>query len=147
MINYGKVLELFVSLKGKSRENRSSIELDENGVLDDKFYAKDNIRSVLIASKESYKIASGNQIEIEYGVLGENILIDINPYNLNFGDKILIGAVELQITQNCTMCNTLAKIDKKLPKVLKNDRGIFAQIIKSGKIKKGDKVQILPNKT
>ena len=147
MVNYGKVLELFVSLKGKSRENRSSIELDENGVIDDKFYAKDNIRSVLIASKESYKIASGNQIEIEYGVLGENILIDINHYNLNFSDKILIGAVELQITQNCTMCNTLAKIDKKLPKVLKNDRGIFAQIIKSGKIKKGDKVQILPNKT
>jgi MOSC domain-containing protein YiiM len=147
MVNYGKVLELFVSLKGKNRENRSSIDLDENGVIDDKFYAKDNIRSVLIASKESYKIASGNQIEIKYGVLGENILIDINPYNLNFGDKILIGAVELQITQNCTMCNTLAKIDKKLPKVLKNDRGIFAQIIKSGKIKKGDKVQILPNKT
>jgi MOSC domain-containing protein YiiM len=147
MVNYGKVLELFVSLKGKNRENRSSIDLDENGVIDDKFYAKDNIRSVLIASKESYKIASGNQIEIKYGVLGENILIDINPYNLNFGDKILIGAVELQITQNCTMCNTLAKIDKKLPKVLKNDRGIFAQIIKSGKIKKGDRVQILPNKT
>ena len=141
--NIGKVLELFISIKGKDRESRDEILVDENGIIEDKFYAKNQERSILITSNDSYILAKNNNIDTNYGTLGENILIDINPYNLSVNDKIIIGTVELIITQNCTICNSLSKVDVKLPALLKCDRGIFAKTLQSGKIRKGNKVKIL----
>ncbi len=139
----GQVEELFVSIKSVGKENREEITLVSDGVVDDKFFAKEIQRSVLIASLDSYLLAKSNGISMKYGSLGENILININPYHLNTGDKLIIGDVELEITQNCTICNSLAKVDAKLPSILKSDRGIFAKTLKSGKIRKGDTVNIL----
>ena len=141
--NSGVVLELFISIKNIGKEQKNEIILDEAGIQEDKYYNKDANRSILITSNDSYLLAKKSGIEAPFGSLGENILIDLNPYSLNSGDRIRIGEVELEITQNCTICNSLAKVDVNLPKVLKSDRGIFAKTIKSGKIRKGDNVNIL----
>jgi len=117
------------------------MSVDEEGIFDDKFYAKGAQRSVLIASLFSYDLALQNNIDAPKGSLGENILIDLNPYNLEAGREVFIGDVVLEITKNCTICNSLAKVDENLPKVLNKDRGIFAKVIKSGKIRKGDSVK------
>jgi len=139
----GKVIELFISKSGISdRQNKEEIFLDELGIKEDKFYNKKIDRSILIASQESYKIAQQNGIDAPYSSLGENILIDINPYGLDPGDEIEIGETILLITNNCTICNSLAKVDKKLPQILANDRGIFAKTLKGGNIRKGDTVII-----
>jgi len=145
MQNYdnGSVLELFISYPQSKRGNEEEIELDLLGIVNDKFYDKVAERSILITSEDSYKLAKENGIDAKYGSLGENILVSINPYSLNSGDKISIGEVELEITQNCTICNSLAKVDKNLPAVLKSDRGIFAKALNSGKIRKGDTVKVL----
>jgi MOSC domain-containing protein YiiM len=134
----GDVLALFVS---KKRVNQ--MFLDSGGVIDDKFYGKDINRSVLISTIESYQIAQDKDIELEHGALGENILIDYNPYNLQSGTKIQIGSVILEISQSCTLCKSLTKLDNRLPKLLKDDRGIFAKVIQSGDIKYRDSVYIL----
>ena len=136
----GEVLELFIS-----KESVDIMLLDENGVVNDKFYAKDIHRSVLISSIDSYILAKDRDIELEYGKLGENILIDYNPYRLKSGTKIKIGEAILEISQNCTLCKSLTKIDSKLPKLLKDDRGIFAKVIKAGEIKKRDKIYLIKN--
>ncbi len=139
----GEVLEVFVSLKGDSKRiSKGFLELDKNGVIGDKFYAKDVERSVLLTTIDSYNMVLANGIEIFYGSLGENILIDFNPYALPIGTKIQIGGVIFEISQNCTICNHLSIIDKSLPKLLKDDRGIFVKVVKSGTIYKGDKVYL-----
>jgi len=131
----GKVLKLFESHVGKSeRVECSSLKLDEDGVLNDKFYAKDRERSILISSIESYTLAAKNDVTIQYGDLGENIVVDFNPYHFPENYQFQIGEVILEISQHCTLCKSLAKIDSKLPKLLKNDRGIFAKVIKLGMI-------------
>jgi MOSC domain-containing protein YiiM len=140
--NFGTVLELFISIKSLGKENKNEIILESDGVYGDKFFAKNINRSVLLASLDSYSLAKENGVNIKYGSLGENILMDINPYSLKIGDQISIGETTLEITQHCTICNSLAKVDAKLPKILKSDRGIFAKTLKSGKIKKGDRVTI-----
>lgn len=137
----GKVVELFVNVKDADKLNPFEISTDEEGIHGDKFYGKRRERSILIASMYSYNLACTNNVHAPKGSLGENILIDINPYALESGSKITIGEVVLEITQNCTICNSLAKVDPQLPGLLKNDRGIFAKIIKSGKIRKGDIVK------
>ena len=138
----GTVQKLFISVKDKGRESKEKLHLDENGVVDDKFYAKNSSRAILLTSLDSYKIAQENGIEAEFSSLGENILMDVNPYHLTIGDKVTIGEVILEITHNCTLCKSLAKVDAKLPEILKNDRGIFAKTLKSGIVKIGDKIII-----
>lgn len=141
----GKVLKLFTtkSDKDKTRINISHINADENGILNDKFYNKNNQRAILITSLQSYDIASNKNINLPDGALGENILIDISPYHLSAGNRLIIGETTLEITQNCTLCKGLSAINAKLPKLLKEDRGIFAKIISGpGIIKVGDVVSI-----
>ncbi len=136
----GEILELFVSKKSVDR-----MLLDTKGVLNDKFYAKDIDRSVLLSSIDSYRLAQSRDIELKYGELGENILIDYNPYRLKSGTQIQIGEALLEISQHCTLCKSLTKIDSKLPKLLKDDRGIFAKVIKAGEIKRKDRVYLIKN--
>jgi MOSC domain-containing protein YiiM len=142
MNKVGTVSLLFYS-PSLGRRNTPFFTLDKQGINDDKHYNKNISRSVLIASKESYILAKKHHIEIDFGALGENILIDYNPYHLQEGQKIQIGNTVLSISQACTLCKSLTSIDSKLPKLLKEDRGIFAQVIVSGHIKEGDSVFLL----
>ncbi|MFT7002942.1 MAG: MOSC domain-containing protein YiiM [Sulfurimonas sp.] len=140
----GSVLELFISVKGyENRFEKDKLILDEQGVQEDKFYAKNTQRAILIASIDSYEIASLNGISAPHSSLGENILVDINLYHLVPGNRLEIGNTLLEITQNCTICNSLSKVDSALPELLKNDRGIFAKVINSGTINREDSINIL----
>ena len=139
-----KVLKLFISRSGTSdRFEKEIITLDEGGVTEDKFYNKNTQRSVLIASTASYNLISVYGIEMPFGYLGENILLNFNPYNLEIGTRIKIGDVILELSQRCTICNHLGVIDVKIPTLLKNDRGIFAKVISGGDIKIDDDVYIV----
>ena len=139
----GQVLKLFISKQGSpKRLQKNTLTVDKNGIVDDKFYAKDTERSILLTSISSYQLALQYGIEMSYGTLGENILIDYNPYALSIGTQLKIGEVILEVTQNCTICNHLSIIDKRLPRVLKEDRGIFVKVISSGSIEKNSKVYL-----
>ncbi len=143
----GSVIALFISKK--DAENRTSVEeisCKKEGIVKDKFFDKDRNRSILITSTKSYRMLENENIEIDYGQLGENILIDYNPYHLAPGSILYIGNTQLEITLNCTLCNHLSFIDKRIPRLLKRDRGIFAKVIKEGSIKQKDTVSIRYNR-
>jgi len=140
--NSGKVLKLYVSREGDlSRSDQQEISVDENGVIGDKFYAKEPNRSILLSSIDSYTMAQEQSIDMPYGSLGENILLSYSPYTIPVGEEFRIGEVILVITQNCTLCKSLTKVDSRLPKLLKDDRGIFAKVVKGGIIKIGDTIE------
>ena len=134
----GKISKLFISKKFTNK-----IIVDKNGIIGDKFYAKNIDRSILISSIESYNMAKEFGIDLEFGKLGENILIDYNPYELETGTRVEIGEVILEISQRCTLCKSLTKIDSKLPKLLKDDRGIFSKVIRGGTIYIDDNISIV----
>jgi len=141
MQNIGKILKLFESHTGKNeRVECLNLNLDKRGVINDKFYNKDIERSVLISSIDSYKLAKEHNIEIKYGDLGENIIVDFNPYIFPSKFQIEIGEVILEISQHCTLCKSLTKIDSRLPVLLKNDRGIFAKVIRAGVIDRNSQI-------
>jgi len=142
MTKVGSVFTLFYSpLTG--RTGISELLFDIKGIIEDKHYDKNIERSVLIASLDSYKLVESNGIDISHGALGENLLLDYNPYSLESGSKLKIGNVVLEISQHCTLCKSLTKVDTKLPKLLKNDRGIFAKVVEPGNIKTGDDIYLL----
>ena len=144
MSKVGKVISLYISVKGSSSPlEKQTLSLDEKGIIDDKHYDTDKERSVLITSLASYDILMQHKIETEHGILGENLLIDYDPYRLSPGTKLQIGNTILQISQNCTLCKHLSKIDKRIPKLLKNDRGVFGKVVQDGSIKVGDEIFLL----
>jgi len=142
LLHVGNVIEMFYSTSN-GRVNTTALTLDTKGVLEDKYYNKNTDRSVLITSLDSYKLAKKHGVDAAYSALGENLLIDYNPYHLKPGARMQIGDLILEISQNCTLCNSLAKADASLPKLLKDDRGIFARVIKGGTIVKSDNIYLL----
>ena len=140
-----EVLHLYLSTgqKENPRKEVKTLEVDPQGVVGDKFYAKDPSRAVLLASTYSYDLAKANDIKLDVGLLGENIVLNLNPCGLLPGDKIVIGSVTFEVTQNCTLCKGLSNIDAKLPKLLQKDRGIFVRALSHGKIKVGDSVEFI----
>jgi len=141
--NIGKVIKLFISdNKTKKVIEQELLLLDIKGVNKDKFYNKDINRSVLLTSINSYEKLKDNNIEVEHGVLGENLLLSCNPHEFSIGLKIYIGDCVLEIAQKCTICNHLNSIDNKVPKLLEHDRGIFAKVISDGIINIDDSIFI-----
>jgi len=136
----GNSIELFVSKDKNKREKKERLFLESDGVCDDKFKGKDMQRSVLLVSLESYKIAKENGINLCIGELGENILVDFDLYSLELGTKLQVGNVIIETSQQSSLCPSLSKISSKLPKLLKSRRGVFAKVICSGDINKGDSI-------
>ncbi len=142
MTKAGNISSLFCStLNG--RTPATELLLDTKGIIKDKHYSKNIERSVLIASLDSYELAKSHGIDVPSGALGENLLIDYNPYHLTAGSRLKIGSVTLEISQHCTLCKSLTEVDGKLPKLLKNDRGIFAKVLEPGTIREGDDIYLL----
>jgi len=140
----GNAVNFFVSKNGlNKREPKDMLELELDGVCEDKFKGKDISRSILIVSQKSYEMAKQNNIKINNGELGENILVNFDPYSLKSGTKLYIGNAIVEISKKSTLCSSLSKVDNKLPKLLKDNRGIFAKVIEAGTINKNDIVELL----
>jgi len=141
----GTVLALFRAIKGQEgRFECDTLDIDTQGILGDKYYGKNPDRTILVTSEEaSYSLAATQGIDAPYGSLGENIVIDINPYQLQEGQQLRIGETVVAIAQHCTLCSSLGKVDARLPELLKDDRGIFVKTVKAGTIRKGDSVTLL----
>ena len=140
----GKVLSLFITTKKSgSPLEKEMVAVDEKGIVGDKHYDTDIDRSVLITSTDSYALARSREIHMPHSSLGENLLIDYNPYTLPLGTRLRIGDSILEISQPCTLCNHLTNIDNKLPKLLKNDRGVFARVVQKGEIRTGDDIYLI----
>lgn len=141
----GTVIEIFSATKdykGQIRPVVNYLELIEGyGIKYDKFAGKNLDSTVLITGLKAYEIASSSGININFGSLGENILLDFDTNKLEIGDILTIGNSQIQVMQRCTICNHLSVYDKKLPKLIKNDRGLYCKIISSGKILKGMEVK------
>ncbi len=135
----GKVIALYISKKNQ-REKKESLSVDLNGVIGDKFYNTDKNRLILITSINSYNLAKKEGISINYGDLGENIITDLNLQDIKNSSKIYISDIEFKVTQDGTLCKGLSKIDSKLPKLLKNDRGVFISALSKGSINLNDKI-------
>ncbi len=144
----GTILGLFIANnKSKCSLEEKSIELDKHGVKGDKFYGKSIDRSILLTSLNSYEILKENDINAKHGELGENILISTNLdlYRLDIGTRLKIGEVLLEISEQPSVCSHLSSIDKQVPKLLKNDRGIFAKALNEGEIGVDEKVFLVEN--
>ena len=139
MIELGKVLKTFSATNEPSGLPRPIVSklnlIVDYGIENDKFAGKKLDQTVMIVGLKSYEIAKQNNIDLEIGCLGENILLDFDPHDFEVGKQLFIEETILEITQICTVCSHLSLFDNNLPTLLKGHRGLYCRIIKSGIIK------------
>ncbi|MBL3520673.1 MOSC domain-containing protein [Aliarcobacter lanthieri] len=148
MKQIGKVLEIFSAKKDSiSSLPRPKVEklnlIKDYGIELDKFALKNLDQTVMIVGLKSYQIAKNYGINLEFGSLGENILLDFDPHDFEVGIKLQIEEGILEITQICTVCNHLSIFDENLPKLLKGHRGVYCRILESGLVLKDTKVNLI----
>lgn len=130
--------------KGIKKEVNSIILIENFGIEGDFHFKKDSNRQVSILIYEIFNEKKEelhkNNIEIQYGVFGENIILDnINFYNIKIGTKFIFeSGVELEVSIIGKDCQIPCIIQKKTGSCIMPEYGIFCKVIKGGIIKNGD---------
>ncbi len=122
------------------------IELNELGVAHDAHAGNWHRQVSLLADESVQRFTHAAGRSIKYGEFAENIttkgleLVDTHPL-----DRLLIGEVELEITQIGKECHgTSCAIFKEVGNCVMPKEGIFARVLKNGLVKAGDAVVYTP---
>lgn len=150
IVTVGNVKKVYIAPKGTTgiREERDSIKVVQGyGIVDDKFYDTKPHRVLMGVGENAYELAKSHGIDLPESALGENLLFDFDPHTFAPGTKFEISDAIIEITEACTLCSHLVKYDSHLPKLIKDKRGQYFRVLKSGEIKAGDSVRLISNNT
>jgi len=130
--------------KGIKKEVDSILLIENFGIQNDFHAKKDSDRQVSILTYEIFNNKKielvKNNINISYGIFGENIILDnINFNDIKIGNKFIFDSgVELEIKIIGKDCKIPCIIQKKTGNCIMPEYGIFCRVIKGGIIKNGD---------
>ncbi len=142
-----KVISVNISReKGTIKEPVPQIVLNEKGVEGDA-HAGDWHRQVSLLAKESIE-KWGNQAgrKVNWGEFAENITTEgIILHETEPGDRLIIGDVELEVTQIGKKCHGKGcAIFKEIGNCVMPKEGIFARVLRNGEVKAGDDLKYFP---
>ena len=144
----GKVLSVNISeTKGVVKKPIDEGLFVENLGLKDDAHSGDWHRQVSLLGIESFKKMEEQGIEdLKYGDFAENITTEgLILYELPIGTKLKIGETLHELTQIGKTCHSGCAIALKVGKCVMPKEGIFTVVLKGGKIKAGDDIEILEN--
>lgn len=142
----GKVLSINISdKKGVVKEAIDEGIFIENYGLENDAHSGNWHRQVSLLGIESFEKMKEQGIEdLKLGDFAENITTEgIVLYELPVGTQLSIGETLHEVTQIGKKCHTGCEISKKVGKCVMPKEGIFTKVVKGGKIKSGDKIEIL----
>ena len=141
------VLGIFSAPEGQSglpRPRAAQLDLQEgHGIIGDKFAGRDLDQTVMIVGRRAYDLAEEAGIDLEPGSLGENLFLELDPHRLAVGTRLQVGTAVIELTEACTLCAHLGIFDRKLPKVVRHDRGVYCRIVRSGVVRIGDRAEVI----
>ncbi len=108
-------------------------------------HAGDWHRQISLLAEESIDtMRSICPVELDDGIFAENINTrGIDLKHLPVGTRLIIGETELEVTQIGKECHSDCEIKKATGRCVMPTDGIFAVVIKEGRIKSGDEIEIL----
>lgn len=130
--------------KGVQKHPVETVQLLENYGIDGDAHAGNWHRQVSFLAGEAVdtqKIKSAGKLVIKYGDFGENIVTrGIDWLQTKVGGKIVMGNdnAELEITQIGKECHSHCAIYEAVGDCIMPRMGIFARVLKGGKIHVGD---------
>jgi len=121
------------------------VRITELGIEGDA-HAGDWHRQVSLLGQESIDKMTGRGAKnLEPGIFAENITTEgIDLFHLPLGTRLVIGEVELEVTQIGKECHTHCQVYHQVGMCVMPIEGIFARVIRPGFIKPGDEISVLP---
>lgn len=96
-------------------------------------------RQILLVDRETLEA-----MDLQPGILRENITTDgVNVNGLQIGQRLRVGAAQLEVTMVCTPCNQMERIRPGLRKELWGRRGMLCRVLQGGLIRPGDPIEKL----
>jgi len=131
--------------KGTKKKNISEGILIENYGLKDDAHAGNWHRQVSLLAMESIEKALKRGIDVRPGDFAENITTSgIDLPSLPLGTKMKIGnEILMEITQIGKECHTKCAVYHQVGDCVMPREGIFARVLKGGKIKAGDTISVI----
>ena len=142
-----KVLSVNISeKKGTIKKPVDFIELNENGVKGDAHSGPWHRQVSLLGTESFAKFSKEANRTIVFGEFAENITTEgIVLFEATPLDRLEIGEVELEITQIGKKCHgSGCAIFNEVGSCVMPKEGIFARVIKHGKVKPGDEIIYKP---
>ena len=142
----GRILAVCQSReKGTVKKDIGSGVLIENYGLENDAHAGEWHRQISLLGIESINKMEDKGFEIKFGDFAENLTTEniILP-ELPLGTKLAVGeSVLLEVTQIGKECHHNCEIRKKIGDCVMPREGIFARVLKGGKVKTGDCIEVL----
>lgn len=140
-----QIVEVSISnKKGVRKDNIPEGFLIENFGLKDDAHAGDWHRQVSLLAIESIEKIKAKGLDVGPGDFAENITtIGVNLVELPIGAKLKIGdEILMEVTQIGKECHNRCAIYYQAGDCVMPREGIFAKVLKGGKIKKGDPIEV-----
>lgn len=141
----GKVLAVCRSEKKGTvkSEIEEGLFIENFGLKDDAHAGKWH-RQISLLGMESIDKIQSKGFKIKYGDFAENLTIEgIVLHQLPLGTKLKVGEnVLLEVTQIGKECHHDCEIRKKIGDCVMPREGIFARVLKGGKVKVGDDIEV-----
>lgn len=101
-------------------------------------------RQISLLAQESVDKMTNLGIELSAGDFAENIVTKgITLKTLPVGTKLLVGETILEVTQIGKECHNDCEIKRLVGKCVMPTEGIFAKVIKEGRIQNNDLIEVL----
>lgn len=140
-----KVIDVSISeKKGTKKHPVPFIDLIENFGIKGDAHAGKWHRQVSLLAKESMENMKKKLPTLKAGDFAENILTEgIILYKLPIGTILKIGDCLLEVTQIGKECHLGCEIRHIVGDCVMPREGIFTKVLKGGKIKSGDEIEII----
>jgi MOSC domain-containing protein YiiM len=133
------VLHLFRALRRRlPMEEVAEVRALEDSGLEGCAHARTGSpRQVLLMDSETLEL-----MELSPGIIRENMTTrGINVNGLETGQRLQVGAAQLEVSMVCTPCDMLEKIRPGLRRELRGRRGMLCRVITGGLIRDGDRIE------
>lgn len=143
----GHITAVCLSLKKQTRKKNvnKGLLVDNYGLLNDAHASTAYHRQVSLLSQKSIDKMKDKGLELQAGDFGENLTtsgIDLNL--LDIGNHIKVGKTAiLEITQKGKTCHNPCEIFHQVGDCIMPRDGVFARVIKGGKVETGDKIEVV----
>lgn len=131
--------------KGTTKQSiKEAMVIENYGIEGDAHASSHWHRQISLLALESIQKMMDKGLTLNYGDFAENITTKgIELLSLPVGTKLQIGEVILEITQHGKSCHSKCEIFKIVGNCIMPKEGIFAKVLKGGKIKVGDEIKVL----
>ena len=142
----GRVLGICISEKrGTQKKEVEEALLKENWGIEGDAHAGDWHRQVSLLSFEKIEDFRARGAEVDFGAFGENLIVEgYDLRHLPVGTRFHIGEAVLELTQIGKECHSHCEIYKTMGDCIMPREGVFAEVVKGGRIRRGDAVDLEP---